>query len=398
LTLTVYQARWILPISQPPIAGGWVAVKGGKVVGVGKANQVPPLPSKDLGDVAILPGLINAHTHLEFSDLEQPIGMPGVKLHDWIGEVVRRRKDAAASCVSDVIMHGLACSHDSGASLVADIATTPMPVIKDEKTTAPEVIFFAEVLGLIPERSNQKLNDAIKLTQNSQEHLSVRTGISPHAPYSTPLAVVQQCVEIARKFKLPLAMHVAESEEERQLIEQGDGPFAERLKAIQVFDPSLFPWGGDATLDLLKILSGAPLCLIVHGNDLRKPEIEFIARHPQMSVVYCPRTHAFFGHQKHPVAELMSSGIRVALGTDSLASNPDLSIWHEVQWLLKHRQDIAWQTTLAMATQHGADALGRKDLGRIEVGAQAKLLTIATNATHEDSIAESLVNGEPRWL
>jgi aminodeoxyfutalosine deaminase len=295
-------------------------------------------------------------------------------------------------------MCGLASSQTYGTSLVADIATTPLPAIQGVESISPEAVLFAEVLGLTTERSNQKLDEAIKLTQISQEHSFVRTGISPHAPYSTPLQVVQQCVEIARKFHLPLAMHVAESEEERQLIEQGDGPFAERLKAIQVFDPSLFPWGREATLDLLKILSGAPRSLIVHGNDLRKHEIDFISRHPQMSVVYCPRTHAFFGHKKHPVAELIQSGIRVALGTDSLASNPDLSIWHEVQWLLQYRRDIPWQTALAMATQNGADALGRKDLGRIEVGAQAKLLIMATDAVHEDSLAESILNGELSWL
>lgn len=405
LTISVHKARWILPISQPPIAHGWVAIDERKLVALGSATQSPPSPPIDRGDVAILPGMVNAHTHLEFSHLARPIGNQGLKLHDWIGQVVRHRQQSTINDRAESIASGLSVSHALGTSLIADIATTPLPALADilaamhhRLNAAPEVIFLAEVLGLVPDRSNEKLRAAAELMEQIDGPSYARVGISPHAPYSTPLAVVSECVELAKRRGCLLAMHVAESEEERELIEQGEGPFAERLKAIQVFDPSLFPWGNDATMRLLEMLALAPRALLIHGNDLRPDEIEFIARHPQMSVVYCPRTHAFFEHSKHPVSELISANVRVALGTDSLASNPDLSIWREVQWLLRHRQDIPWHTVLAMATKHGADAMGRHDLGRIEIGAKAKLLEFSTSADHEDDIPASILNSEPRWI
>lgn len=405
LTISVHKARWILPISQPPIANGWVAIDEGKIVALGSANQSPPLPPIDRGDVAILPGMVNAHTHLEFSHLTRPIGHRGLKLHDWIGQVVRHRQQSTINDQAESIARGLTSSHALGTSLIADIATTPLPALSgtlaasaDRLNALPEVIFLAEVLGLGPDRSNEKLRAAAELMEQIDGPTYARVGISPHAPYSTPLAVVSECVELAKRRGCLLAMHVAESEEERQLIEHGDGPFAARLKAIQVFDPGLFPWGNDATMRLLEMLAQVPRALLIHGNDLRPDEIEYIARHPQMSVVYCPRTHAFFEHSKHPVADLINANVRVALGTDSLASNPDLSIWREVQWLLRHRHDIPWHTALTMATKHGADAIGRHDWGRIEIGANARLLEFSASADHEDAIPESILNSEPRWI
>ena len=375
-----------------------MGLEGKRIVALGKANQMPPASPTDLGDVAILPGLVNAHTHLEFSDLTKPIGQAGIKLHDWIGEVVRHRQRPHAEAVATSIQRGIEASRDSGVSLVVDIATTPMPTLNLPAMVAPEVTFMAEVLGLTPERSQNKLACAIQHIEQQSSVGSYRAGISPHAPYSTPLTLVEQCVTLSKRHNLPLAMHIAESLEERQLIEQGDGPFADRLNAIQVFDSSIFPWGKDAMVALIRLLADAPRSLLVHGNDLRPREIELVARHPQMTVVYCPRTHAFFGHAKHPVAELLGAGIRVALGTDSLASNPDLSLWREVQWLLLNRQDLSWQSLLSMATINGADAIGRSDHGRIAPGALAYLLTLPTKAVSEDQIAESMVQSQPSWL
>lgn len=393
----------MLPISRPPIDGGWVATNGDIVTAIGGPENRPPHPPIDLGDVAILPALVNAHTHLEFSHLAQPIGNPGIKLHDWIGEVVQSRNASGTADGVDVaatIRNGLRLCHHAGTGLVVDIATTPYPwpnSLDDNSlgNGSPDVIAFAEVLGLVPSRSEAKLQAAVEHFKRFENHSRITPGISPHAPYSTPLAVVQRCVELAIQNRSIVAMHVAESIEERQLIENGDGPFSQRLREIQLFSDDRFPWGHGATKDLLVLLSKAPQALLIHGNDLRDDELSFIAKEPHMTIVYCPRTHAFFGHAQHRVAEMLSAGIRVALGTDSLASNPDLSIWGEVQWLLSHRADLDWQSVLAMATLHGADALGRKDWGRIEVGSQAKLLKIPLS--HDDP-RDSLLDHQPSWL
>jgi len=398
LSQTVYQARCLLPITRPPIEGGWILIRNGLIAAIGDHNQSPPQAPIDLGDVAILPAMVNAHTHLEFSYLHRPIGNPGVKLHDWIGEVVRSRDTSMQGDLfvpDDTVKHGIKLCHDTCTSLVGDIATTPYPMPDVSTGSKVELIAFAEVLGLSANRSDAKLLAAQTHVQRFVNCDNVRPGISPHAPYSTPRDVVRRCVEQAIQYRVPVSMHVAESTEERQLIERGDGPFADRLREIQIFSDDLFPWGNDATKELLALLSKAPQAMIIHGNDLRDDEIDLISKQRQMTVVYCPRTHAFFGHREHPVKKLIAAGVRVAIGTDSLASNPDLSIWGEVQWLLDHREDIDWQAILAMATLHGADALARKDLGRLEIGAKARLITIPIDRLE---LREAFVRGRPSWI
>lgn len=404
---TVYRARWILPISSPPIESGWLAIDEHQIVEMGQSHQSPPSKPVDLGDVAILPGVVNAHTHLEFSYLTKPIGYTGIKLYDWIGEVVRSRQSVTATLRYDAIRLGLQQCYDSGTVLIGDIATTPFPIIQPLNLRSPEVVSMAEVLGLSPARAEQKLIEANEHRERFSGNRHFQPGVSPHAPYSTPLSVVERCIELANKHDLTVAMHVAESSEERTLLETGCGPFAAKLKELNVLPDGVFPWGGNATLNLLNALSLAPRSLIIHGNDLSEREIALIARLSKrrpMTVVYCPRTHAYFDHakqkqkQKHPVLKLMAAGIRVALGTDSLASNPDLSLWGEVQWLLSHRQDITWQSVLEMATISGAEAFSRRDLGRIEIGSSNQLLVLPSDAANIGGLAESLHRHQPRWL
>lgn len=143
-------------------------------------------------------------------------------------------------------------------------------------------------------------------------------------------------------------------------------------------------------MDLIQQLSAASRTLLVHCNDLRDNEIATLAQHENMSAVFCPRTHAFFGYERHPVAELIAAGVRVALGTDSRASNPDLNLWREAQWLMNHRPDISPADVLKMATLNGGDALGQRDVGRIEVGAAAGLGKVSTSAKTVENLYRDL--------
>lgn len=368
----VFRARWILPICQPLIEDGWVAVRGHEIIAVGTGDCPPDFPQIDLGAVALLPGLVNAHTHLEFSDLATPMGTPGVKLHDWIDLIIQNRRDRQDA--SEIIDRGATGVFLGGARLVGEIATVPWPGHSSPRQL--EMVVFGEVLGLRKPRADERLSAAVGHFSRFLSHEQIKPAISPHAPYSTSLDTVARCVGFACDRQAIVAMHVAESAEERELIECGTGPFADRLADLGFFHADCFGKGPDATLRILRELSKAPAALVVHGNDLKEPEIDFLAGQPQMTVVYCPRTHSFFKHSMHPVARLRERGVRVALGTDSLASNPDLSIWNEVRWMLQHRADIAWHDTLAMATIHGADALRRCDLGRIEPGAKCGLVSV----------------------
>lgn len=375
-------------------------VRGEEIVKVGRRQELrddtegKPI---DLGDVAVLPGLVNAHTHLEFSELDRPIGTPGMELANWIAEVIRQRGQTATS--ADAIANGLSQCERSGTVLVGEIATTPWsgkwrPARgTDRDFNAIEVIALAEALGLSSQRATEKFVAA-------QEHLDrwgEQAGISPHAPYSTPPELIQRCVDLACRSNSILAMHVAESVAERELLLHGTGPFADSLRAIGLPIDEIFPWSTSTpVIDLIRMLAKAPSALLVHANDLHDAEVDELRRHPNLSVVYCPRTHHFFRHPPHRVGELNASGVNVSLGTDSRASNPDLNLWGEVRFLLNHRQDLDPDQVFRMATLNGAIALRREKVwGSLRPGRRARLIGVPTTASKVADLVGQLAADDP---
>ncbi|MGI9473575.1 MAG: amidohydrolase family protein, partial [Rubripirellula sp.] len=198
----VFHARWIIPISSEPINGGWVRVQRGRIVETGSGRG--PTGDIDLGDVALLPQLINTHTHLEFSDCRCPIGTPGMPLAQWIGEVVAARSRSTESNRDHVIELGLQELVAAGTCLAAEITTPPSNYAATEGQLS--LVTFAEVLGLNQERADERFAAA-----DTHCQLEGEAGISPHAPYSTSIEVIMQCIAYARDQRRPLAMHVAES-------------------------------------------------------------------------------------------------------------------------------------------------------------------------------------------
>ncbi|PHQ35541.1 chlorohydrolase [Rhodopirellula bahusiensis] len=374
-----------MPIDGDPIPNGMMAVDSGIVTSIGsfQDSQVEG-DLVDLGDVAMIPGLVNAHTHLEFSDLTNPVGHPGMELADWIREVIKTRGMVDTATRQQHILKGHAEAIASGTQLIADIVTTPLTAIPSN------TIAFAEVLGLSRERGDERMTQAELHLRNAaaKDLPDDSAAISPHAPYSTPLPLIERCVQHAKQYKTTLAMHVAESPAERELLSQGSGPFAESLRALGLPVEKYFPWPAASPLiQLIDTLAKAPRALIVHANDLNETEIQHVATKRNCSVVFCPRTHHFFQHSEHPVAKLQAAGINVALGTDSRASNPDLNLWREVQFLLNHRQELAPASVLEMATLNGAHALGRSATdGSLKVGMPANFITVATKADRADQL------------
>lgn len=383
-TITL-RARWVVPITTPPIENGFVEIAGGRIVRIGAVTPDTPA-SHDLGDAAILPGLVNAHTHLEFSDLTVPIGQPEMELADWIVEVVQSRasrngdEDDVANASQNAIEQGAMEAAQSGTALIGEIATTPW----QSPAADVKILSYAEVLGLSPTRAAERFDAA---AAHAELHRQA-AGISPHAPYSTPPELIARCVDFAAQTGCPLAMHVAESPGERELLRHGSGPFAHSLRELGLDLRGKFPWQyRSPILWLIDLLARAPAASIVHGNDLSGEEIERIASHPSLSVVYCPRTHAYFGHGPHPVADLLAAGINVGLGTDSKASNPDVQLWREVKFLLNHRQDLAPTSVLQMGTQGGATAMQRdQSYGALLPGRAATFAVVPTNAMDTASL------------
>jgi cytosine/adenosine deaminase-related metal-dependent hydrolase len=227
-------------------------------------------------------------------------------------------------------------------------------------------------------------------------------GLAPHAPYSVHPQLLRQVVRLAQAAQCPLAFHLAESREELELLATGRGPFREMLRKLGVWEEQLFP-GQRRPLDYLRELAAAPRTLVIHGNYLRGDEIRFLAqRADRMSLVYCPRTHAFFRHAPYPLAKLLDRGVAMALGTDSRASSPDLSILAEMRFLARQYPEIARPTILRLGTLGGAQALGvDRSVGTLEPGKLAHLAIVALADRDAEDPYDLLFDGDApvigRW-
>ena len=390
----VIRARWIVPVSTSPIENGWVRVGNGRIHEVGSGR--PPSDAVDFGDVALLPRLINAHTHLEFSDLKNPVGTRGIPFTDWIKLVIEKRRTVDPDAKDRSISDGAEELWESGTIVAGEITTPPQSYA--HLSSELDIISFAEILGLQDERFSERFEMGSKHCE-----LHSLAGFSPHAPYSISSEALEKVLQHARLLRRPVAMHVAESPEERELLSSGDGPMADLLETIGINTKPYFPWSTEPFDRLIQMLGTLPTAFLIHGNDLQQNEIEKLAKHKQITVVYCPRTHYFFDFPLHPVHIMQRQGVRVVLGTDSRASNPDLNLWNEVRFLLNERQDIEASQVLKMATLLPAEALANAfpqlaPCGAIAAGFRDSLGLVSTTAVTQEQLYRDLSSNDYRNL
>jgi len=379
------QARWVCPVDRPPIKGGVVSIEGERIVGVG---EKPPskLAAIDLGDVALFPGLVNAHTHLEFSDLSEPLGQPGMRLCDWVRHVIASRKRTSRDS-TQAIRQGIVESIRQGVTSLGEIATAPLSAYRG--TELSHLVAFQEVIGFSSARKDSILADVRRQFAKPEApplqagEGDLHRGLSPHAPYTVHPKLVAELVGCACQWQVPIAMHLAESPEELELLARGTGPFRDLLEDRGMWDAGAIP-PHTKPLDYLQQLALAPRSLIIHGNYLSGDEIAFLAeRRKRMTLVYCPRTHSYFEHPPYPLREMISAGIRVALGTDSRASNPDLSLLGEMRHVAQHHPQVTPAEIFAMGTIAGATSLGLSEsIGSLTPGKFADMIAVPCGATN----------------
>lgn len=383
-------ARWIFPVDQPPIERGVIEIVDGVISSVAPLTGRPGADVTDLGDVAIIPGLVNAHAHLEFSSLDRPIE-PALPFTDWIGRLLAHRRERTGS-LSQFIHAGVHEAATSGASLVGDIVTGDWSPDCDPEG-AVSVVAFRELIGLLPDQSASQLDlakqhiaDCRAVEKTGQRILL--PAVSPHAPYSVSPQLFHDLVALARTEKVPLCIHLAETQAELQLLESGAGEFFEMLTRFDLWRDGTIP-KRSRPMDYLKPLGELPNALIAHGNYLADDEIDFLASRPNIATVFCPRTHVFFGHSNHPWARLLDAGATVCIGTDGRSSNPDYSLWAELKFLARSSAAARMPQILEAGTLCGATALGQgKQTGSITPGKRADLTVISLN--------ESSANGP--WM
>lgn len=384
-----------------------IEVQAGQVLQVLESAAEPA--DVVLSGKTILPGLVNAHTHLEFSDLAAPIPASN-SFAEWIAAVIRHRRNQSQAKTdeqlrqarSTALRSGLMEAYNHGTAVLVDIATQPLdlslftqptkqpeqsdlfeppdlhqqnssshrsgaqpPARADEQVklapfcAMPELFCLPEVIGLDADRFQHTLNWARSLQSNNclepGGSLIRAIGVSPHAPYS--LIHPQAIDELANLDRRTLvAMHVAESLDELEWAKSGTGSFRDVYSRVGL------PVAQDRMQieEAIELLSKFERALLVHGNYLNSPQLDHIAR-STTAIVYCPRTHRHFGHQAYPLDEVLRRGIPLLLGTDSRASNPDLDMWQECKQAALYHPQWPALDLFAAATTQAAEYLGIAD-------------------------------------
>ncbi len=367
----ILRAAWVVPVTAPPIRDGLVRIDGDRIVEVGAASAGTQSPEiVDLGPAILLPGFVNPHTHLELTCYAGKLDSG--TLWPWLERLVAlRREPGAIERERQAVSEGAAQSLRAGVTCVGDISRLNIHW-EPLKRSPIRKVCYVELLSIarLPPRNPDELRDAVRAVD---EDGLLTAGVSVHAPYTVPAAYIREAIALADELGRPWSMHWAETREELSFLRGRRGVLPAGIEALCCqagIDPH--EESPDALLErCCQGLSGGALAHVNYVN-----ESEFRSLLPHV-VMYCPRAHAFFGHEPHPVAKLRGAGVRVALATDSLASNKSISMLDEMQFLSRARPDLSSADLLAMGTIDAACALGLDaEIGSIEKGKLADLAAV----------------------
>jgi aminodeoxyfutalosine deaminase len=398
-----YRARWLVPICEPPIRDGWVAIDRGRIVASGRPGPGDTQGETDLGDVAVLPGLVNAHTHLELSYLRDQVS-PAADFVSWIRDVVvarRLRPDPRSPEIMNALDTAIAESIAFGTAVVGDISNTLVTFEPLSRSRLAGVVFY-ELLRFAADGAERAVAEASRQLDALVPTDVVRASLAAHAPYSVAPIMFRAIRTAARRDPLaPCSVHLSESVEEVEFIRSGSGPWRTFLEDVRAWDPGWVPPGGSPVQFLEDCGFLDARVLAVHGVQMSPDDLKRLEARGA-TLVTCPRSNGHTGAGAPPLEDFYASGVRVAIGTDSLASAPDLNVFAELATMRALAPSIPATSLLESATWQGARALGfDADFGTIEPGKRARLLAVAIPPGTTD-VEEYLVSGvspeQIRWL
>jgi cytosine/adenosine deaminase-related metal-dependent hydrolase len=421
----LHRAKWVVPVAYPPIEDGAVLVRGGMILAAGPYSQVKTSsPSNtrqvDHGSAAIVPGLVNAHTHLELSALGERMSLPKESFAQWLEELLTLRPAMTRELLQEGLLAGMQRLAAEGCCLCGDItngaclqthssAHHGVATAEDQRRT-PNFMSSAKDSGLRTQHPGPNTRDPGPRTQDffptrqvflevlgfdrlkldealgsdlAQQVLGTSGGsslppfsLAAHACYSTSGPVISEAKAWCRAKGLPFSIHVAEHAEEVDFLQHGAGFCRRVLEGLGRWVPGWVPPCKSPVhyLDQLQVLDSNTI--LVHAVHLTDPDWETVVRN-RCSVCFCPRSNRNLNVGYPDIAKAMRLGLVAALGTDSLTSNTDLSLFAEAAHILESYSDVHPQAVFTMMTRGGARALGQeRRFGTIDPGKAADLLVI----------------------
>jgi len=394
---TIYCARWILPISSPAIAGGAIAVEGQRIRSVGSraglSEEFPNATVRDYGESAIIPGLVNTHSHLELTALRGFLESEETDFFAWLKKLTTVRLErmtaddlyvSAAWGACEAARAGVTCLADA-----SDSASESMNALRDVGLRG---IVFQESFGPHPRLAKEnfeKLKTKVARLREKETTL-VQCGVSPHAPYTVCAPQLEMISQFAVDESLPLMMHAAETRMEVSLIREGSGPFADGLRnrGIEWKSPGVSPI---QYLNNLGVLQTRPL--LAHCIHVDEADMETL-KQTDTKVAHCPKSNAKLGHGIAPFGRFLDNGINVGLGSDSVASNNTCDLFEEARFALlmarskslgnKELRHLSAPEVFEIASAGGAQALGLEgQAGELREGSQADFAVVSLDGVHQ---------------
>lgn len=407
----VLRARVVLPIRRPPIEDGAVVVVGNRIATIGRWRSIRARHSGsilDLGEMILMPGLVNAHCHLDYTSMAG-LFPPPRSFCDWIKTITTEKALWSYSDYAESWLAGAGMLLRSGTTTVADIESEPELLPEVWSSTPLRVFSLLEMTGIRSRRDPEKiLREAVEKI-DSLPRYRCAAGLSPHAPYSTLPLLMRRSGMTVRRRKLRVATHVAESAVEFEMFMQARGEMFEWLQRSQ---RDMSDCGGLSPVQhLAKTGLLGPALLATHVNYLGAGDAQLLAR-KRVSVVHCPRSHDYFRHQPFPRRALAKAGVNICIGTDSLATvrkhpraNLELNMFHELRSFATRNTGVSAERIVQMATVNGARALGLQGkVGEVGKNAYADLIALpfagrireSYNAVvqHTGPVSASMIDGE----
>jgi aminodeoxyfutalosine deaminase len=394
MTSLLVRAAWVCPVLTPPLADGWVFCRGDRIEAVGRGNDAPAADRTiDLVASVVLPGLVNAHTHLELSWLRGRVPPAGDFL-TWVAQLMGQRTlletadDGSAIAALRGAVAELAATGTVAVGDIANALVSPA-VLREQNLSA---VVFHELLGFRDADGRVAVAESLQRCA-ALAGSGVRVVPAAHAPFSVSRELFIAIRDAVRAMPEPISsVHVAESAEEVELLSQGTGPWRRRLIELGAWRDGWTAPGagpGDYLCDLGVLDRGV---LAVHGVQLTDAELARLAARG-VTLVTCPRSNVWVGVGAPPLARFFASGVAVAVGTDSLASVPDLNLFGELAAMRTAAPEVPARRLLFAATRAGAEALQLDaDVGSLEPGRRAHLVAVAVSPGISDP-EEMLVSG-----
>ena len=408
----ILRARTVLPVSQPPIENGAVVISGNRIRAVAPWPELKleaDEPVLDLGDVILLPGLVNAHCHLDYTDMAGELPPPKT-FTDWIPLITAAKSNWSYSEYARSWLHGARMLLRTGTTTVADIEAMPDLLPETWDATALRVFSFLEMTGIRARRDPKDILREAVVKIDSLNHARCSASLSPHAPYSTLPELLRLSAALARRRKWRLSAHLAESSEEFEMFTRARGKMFAWLKRNDR-DNADCGLGSPVKHFVRNKMLGENL-IAIHVNLLAHGDARLLGKH-HVHVVHCPRSHAYFRHPPFRRERLAKAGVNICLGTDSLATTrkigkqkPELNMFDEMRQLADSDKTVSPAEIIRMATVNGARALGLAgEAGQLSKGTAADLIAVPFDGkissvyesvlAHTGNICASMIDG--RW-